>query len=67
MSEKENKQEEKQALHIGDVSNCTCDNDRRYCKGCYADVTKDMICFCGEFPLTKEATLSQKELDEMNV
>ena len=62
---KENKTDK--ALHIGSVSNCTCNNDRRYCKGCYADVTKDMMCYCGEFALTKDMTLSQKELDEMNV
>ena len=64
--EKNNKKEDK-ALHIGGVSDCTCDNDRRYCKGCYADVTEDMMCYCGEFALTKDATLSQEEMDAMDV
>lgn len=36
--------------------------ERRYCKGCYADVTKDMMCFCGEFSLTKESTLSEEDM-----
>jgi len=39
--------------------------NKRYCKGCFADVTEDMMCYCGEFPLTKDATYSQDEVDEL--
>jgi len=67
MNNEENNKKEDKALHIGSVSKSTCDNDRRYCKGCYDDVTKGMICYCGEFALTKDATLSQEEIDAMDV
>jgi hypothetical protein len=35
---------------------------KRFCKGCQADVTDTMFCYCGEFPLSKEETLSESEL-----
>jgi len=44
------------------IEETTPSPEKRFCKGCHADVTKDMFCFCGEFPLTKEATLSEEEL-----
>ena len=34
----------------------------RYCKGCYADVTKSMYCHCGDFGLKLSETLSEAEL-----
>ena len=36
--------------------------EKRYCKGCYADVTKEMYCHCGDFGLTKDMTYSEQEL-----
>lgn len=42
---------------------CTCeDKEQRYCKGCYANVTETMFCYCGEFHLIKSETLSEEEL-----
>jgi len=35
--------------------------DKRYCKGCYADVTKTMFCYCGEFPLSMKSTVGEDE------
>lgn len=43
------------------------ENEKRYCKGCHADVTEHMMCICGEFPLSKEATYSQEELDSLDL
>jgi len=34
---------------------------RRYCKGCRADVTKHMMCICGEFQLNQGSTISEKD------
>jgi hypothetical protein len=28
--------------------------EKKFCKGCHADVTKHMMCICGEFPLTEK-------------
>ena len=39
--------------------------ERRFCKGCLAEVTNGMYCFCGDFDLMKSETLSEKELEEM--
>lgn len=36
--------------------------ERRYCKGCHADVTKSMYCHCGDFNLLKSETLSEEEI-----
>jgi len=47
-----------------ETKECTCDNDNRYCKGCYANVTTTMFCHCGEFSLMMEETLSQQEVME---
>jgi len=30
------------------------ENQRIYCKGCEADVTKTMYCHCGDFDLNKK-------------
>ena len=38
--------------------------ERRYCKGCHADVTKSMYCSCGDFGLLKSETLSEEELNK---
>jgi hypothetical protein len=39
--------------------------ERRFCKGCHADVTKSMYCQCGDFDLLKEETLSEEELNKL--
>ena len=39
--------------------------ERRYCKGCHADVTKSMYCHCGDFGLKLSETLSETELNNM--
>jgi len=43
-----------------------CD-EKRYCKGCYLDVTKTMVCACGEFNLTKESTIPESEMKDMDL
>ena len=40
-------------------------NEKRFCKGCWADVTGTMFCECGGFALKKSETFSEKELEEM--
>lgn len=40
--------------------------EKRYCKGCWADVTETMFCYCGEFALTKDSTYSEAEMKEMD-
>jgi hypothetical protein len=50
---------------------CTCPStgehkEKRFCKGCYADVTETMFCHCGEFPLIEQDTLSESEISEPN-
>ena len=40
--------------------------EKRFCKGCHADVTKTMYCFCGDFALLKSETLSEEELNKMD-
>ena len=35
--------------------------EKRYCKGCHADVTNTMYCGCGDFALLKSETLSEEE------
>lgn len=37
-------------------------DNKRYCKGCHADVTETMFCHCGEFPLNNESTVT--DVDE---
>ena len=39
---------------------------RRFCKGCWAEVTKDMFCYCGEFPLNESATYTEEELKKLD-
>ena len=39
--------------------------EKRFCKGCHADVTKTMYCVCGDFNLLKEETLSESELNKL--
>jgi hypothetical protein len=39
--------------------------EKRYCKGCHADVTKSMYCHCGDFGLLKSETLSETELNDL--
>lgn len=41
------------------------ENEKRYCKGCHADVTGTMYCHCGDFALLKEETLSESELNAL--
>lgn len=36
-------------------------DNRRYCKGCHADVTDTMFCYCGEFPLNEESTTTNPD------
>lgn len=36
--------------------------EKRFCKGCHADVTENMYCHCGDFYLSMEETLSEAEL-----
>ena len=38
---------------------------KRYCKGCHADVTRTMYCYCGGFALTKDDTYTEEELDNL--
>lgn len=40
---------------------------KRYCKGCFADVTGKMFCSCGEFTLAECDTLSEKEMKNMKI
>lgn len=37
---------------------------KRFCKGCHAEVTNTMFCYCGEFPLTEDGTLTENDLLE---
>ena len=39
--------------------------EKRFCKGCHANVTKSMYCDCGDFDLLKEETLNEDELNEL--
>lgn len=39
--------------------------EKRFCKGCWADVTETMYCTCGDFQLLRSETFSEKELEEM--
>lgn len=39
--------------------------EKRFCKGCHADVTGTMYCHCGDFTLFKEETLTEEELNEL--
>jgi hypothetical protein len=41
--------------------------EKRYCKGCLADVTESMFCHCGEFNLTKGCTYTDDDLKEINI
>jgi hypothetical protein len=46
---------------------CKCDNkEKRYCKGCYADVTETMYCYCTERPLNIESTYSDDDMKKMD-
>ncbi len=36
--------------------------DKRFCKGCFKDVTDSMFCVCGEFALHKSQTYNSEEL-----
>jgi len=38
--------------------------EKRFCKGCHADVTGSMYCHCGDFGLLKSETLSEEELNK---
>jgi hypothetical protein len=40
---------------------------RRFCKGCQADVTSSMYCYCGEFHLLESETLSEAELQKLSI
>ena len=64
---KEYHEQEVKKLNIPDVSNCTCVKEKRYCKGCFRDVTETMYCDCGEQPLTKENTYNDDDLKAMNL
>ena len=35
---------------------------RRFCKGCWDEVTDSMWCYCGESPLRESGTLTEEEL-----
>jgi hypothetical protein len=39
--------------------------EKRFCKGCHADVTGSMYCHCGDFQLLKEETLTEEELNKL--
>ena len=39
--------------------------ERRFCKGCHAEVTDTMHCNCGDFDLLKSETLSEEELNKL--
>jgi len=51
---------------------CTCPQPeeepkvKRFCKGCYADVTDTMYCHCGDQPLTIGSTWTEDEISEPN-
>lgn len=57
---------------IEDAIWCICDarddikailpDERRFCRGCHAEVTNTMYCSCGDFELKKECTLSYNEM-----
>ena len=38
---------------------------KRYCKGCHADVTKTMYCYCGEFELSEYGTYTEEEVEAL--
>jgi hypothetical protein len=40
-------------------------SEKRFCKGCHADVTGTMYCHCGDFALLKSETLSEDELNKL--
>lgn len=40
--------------------------EKRYCKGCHAEVTNTMYCNCGDFDLLKSETLSEEEFSKMD-
>jgi hypothetical protein len=46
---------------------CKCSNnkEKRYCKGCYADVTESMYCYCAEQPLNIESTYTDDDMEKM--
>lgn len=52
--------------HMGDcnLTNPDCPKEKRYCKGCHADVTETMFCHCGEFALLESETLSEAEINQ---
>lgn len=39
--------------------------EKRFCKGCHADVSGSMYCHCGDFGLLKSETLSETELNNL--
>ena len=40
--------------------------ERRFCKGCRAEVTNTMYCTCGDFDLLKSETFSEEELNKLD-